>query len=117
MIRLILAALCVLGLAFAPVGAAQAFVSKSNAMTDCVTGAEMPSSHASGMQHMPMKDRSSHHGMNCCTPQCHAAAPLMFTPYVGVGSEIPEDSALISPAPAQQLSSLPGSGLDPPPRG
>jgi hypothetical protein len=103
-IRLFIAALCALGLAFAPVAAGAAPASSDN-MPGCTMGKEMP------------KKTGDHAKKDCCVPACQAPSSAACLPQNGDGSAAlaPEPQLHIT-VPARELASVPNSGLDPPPK-
>lgn len=103
--RLLLALLCVLGLALAPV-TANASAVPSNGMAKCMMDGEMPD--------MP----ADHSKMDCCTPVCQAPAPAAaLLPDSGASSGArTAPTVKLTGAPAKELAGITSSGLDPPPR-
>jgi hypothetical protein len=103
-LRLLISMLCALGLAFAPVSAGATLLS-SDSMPGCTMGKDMP------------KRSGDHSTMSCCTPACQAPSSAALLP--GRDSAAATDGPSVtkfSRAPAQELASIPSSGLDPPPR-
>jgi hypothetical protein len=104
MIRLFIALLCALGLAFAPVAAGAAALSNQN-MPGCTMGKEMP------------KKAADHGKVDCCTPACQAASSAALLPSRGAFvATVARPAVRLTWAPAKKLASVPGSGLDPPPK-
>ncbi len=104
-IKLILAMICALGLAFSPV-AANAAPAAASEMPGCtMDGDDMPD--------MP----ADHLKMDCCTPACQAPSAAASLPRQGSGLPSTFASKLrLVWAPAKVLTSVWGSVLDPPPR-
>jgi hypothetical protein len=103
-IRLFLAVLCALGLAFAPVTAIAA-TATMNGTAGCTMD-----------RHLPAKP-SDHSKMDCCTPACQMAAPAALLPErASISDALPHDRGLVASAPAKELASVASSSLDPPPR-
>ncbi len=97
--------ICALGLAFSPVAASSAQAPASD-MAGCTMGGEMPD--------MP----AGHSNMDCCTPACQApstAAALLPRQDSGL-SDYADKKLKLACAPAKELTSIQGAGLDPPPR-
>jgi hypothetical protein len=103
-IRVFLAALCALGLAFSPV-ATSAAIAVPAAMPGCAMDGQMPAKPV------------DHSKMDCCTPSCQvsAAAALLAEPS-SAASPLKANSALHDRATLKELASFTASGLDPPPR-
>lgn len=103
-IRLLLALLVAVGLAFSPAAPALAMAAPS-AMSDCANGDQMP-------------DRSADHSkMDCCTPACQAPAAAALLPQQSsAGKSLAMARPLVIDPPAKELASVAPAGLDPPPR-
>ena len=100
-IRLFLAALCVIGLALAPT----AGLATPSAMPGCTMEGHMPAKPA------------DHSKMDCCTPACQISAAAALLPErVADAAPLKSNGALHGSAPAKELASFTASGLDPPPR-
>lgn len=100
MIRLLLALLCALGLAFSPMTAV------ASPLRECTMRVgEMPD--------MP----ADHSEMSCCAPACQApsAAAVLTKPDANPSADL-TGRMIFAPAPMKELHSTASSGLDPPPR-
>ena len=106
MTRLLIALLCAFGLALAPTSAGAAGA-PSSGMPGCAMGGKQ-------MPNMPVK----HSRMDCCTPACQAPSPsAALLPTMNPAPTVqPLNRATVSGSPTKELSSIAGSGLDPPPR-
>ena len=103
-IRLFLAALCSIALAFSPAATSGA-IAAPDAMPGCTMG-----------DHMPAKP-ADHSKMDCCTPACQISAAAALLPErVADAAPLKSNGALHGSAPAKELASFTASGLDPPPR-
>ncbi|MBA2770516.1 MAG: hypothetical protein H0U34_00645 [Sphingomonas sp.] len=105
MIRLVLAMICALGLAFSPV-AANAAPAAGSGMPGCIMDGDMPDMAA------------DHSKMDCCTPACQAPSSSAATLSKSISA------ALLAPAKSRKLTwgspkdlvAFLVSALDPPPR-
>ena len=100
-IRLFLAALCALGLAFGPVATSGATAAQS-----------MPGCTMDG--HMPAKP-ANHSKRDCCTATCPLTAAALPV-RMAEAAPLKSNGAPHGPARARELLSYTASGLDPPPR-
>lgn len=103
-IRLLLALLVAVGLAFSPAAPALAMAAPS-AMSDCANGDQMP-------------DRSADHSkMDCCTAACQTPAGAALLPDRGTaGESLPVEGQILLQSTAKALLSVSRAALDPPPR-
>lgn len=103
MIRLFLAVLCALGLAFSPLATTGAIASSSG-MPGCTMG------------HMPAKP-ADHSKMDCCTPACQTSAAAALMSDRDLASDLSASGGVQHDrTPTKELASFTASGLDPPPR-
>ena len=99
-IRVFLAALCAIGLAFAPT----AVLASSSAMPGCTMDGHMPAKPA------------DHSKMDCCTAACPLSAAVLLPEATADAAPLQANGALHDRAPAKELASFTASALDPPPR-
>jgi len=103
-IRLFVAALCALALAFSPAAASNAVAAPST-MPGCTMDGHKPAKPA---------DRSK---MDCCTQACQMTAGAALLPQrLADGPRLQSNGALHDLAPEKALASFTATGLDPPPR-
>ena len=101
-IRLFLAVVCALGLAFSPM-ATSAAISAPTAMPGCTMG------------HMPAKP-ADHSKMDCWTPACQVSAAALQPERTSAAPSLETNGALLDRTAVKKLPSYTASGLDPPPR-
>ena len=102
-IRLFLAALCSIALAFSPAATSGAIAAPA-AMPGCTMDGHMPAKPA------------DHSKMDCCTVVCQMTAAALMPERVADAAPLKSNGALHDRAPAKELASFTASGLDPPPR-
>jgi hypothetical protein len=103
-IRLFLAVLCALGLAFSP-GATSGAIAAPSAMPGCTMDGHMPAKPA------------DHSTMDCCTPACQVSAAAALLPQrTSEEAPLKINGALHDRAAVTELASFTATGLDPPPR-
>lgn len=102
--RLFLAALFALALAFSPASTSEANAAPA-AMADCSMDGHMPAEPA------------DHSKMDCCTPVCQISAAAALLPdRAGNATPFKTSGALHDRAAVKELASVTASSLDPPPR-
>lgn len=102
-IRLFLAVLCALGLAFSPAATSGA-IAAPTAMPGCTMDGHKPAKPA------------DHSKMDCCTVACQMVAPALLPEPTADAAPLNFNGALHDRAAAKELTSFAASGLDPPPR-
>ena len=102
--RLFLAMLCALGLAFSPAATSGAIAAPA-AMPGCTMDGPMPAKPV------------DHSKMDCCTPACQISAAAALLPQrIADGTPLERNGALHDRGAVKRLPSLKVTGLDPPPR-
>lgn len=102
-IRLVLAAICALALAFSPAAASGAFAAPAG-MPGCTMGGHMPAKPANQAK------------MDCCTPACQMAAAALLPEPISTKDPLDPIGVMHERASTAEFASFTPSGLDPPPR-
>ena len=103
---------CAFGLALAPAGVANAHADPTMRMSNCAMQMVMAHMDMHPMHH----GKKQHSAMDCCSPACHAPAPIAIAAASIGESVLPLQTAHFDAGPVKHLVSAIGSTTDPPPR-
>ena len=116
-LRILLAALCALGLALSPAATVHAFPTPETMLNCPMTRTAHEEMMQAAMDHADDPIGDEHNRMNCCTPLCDMPAPLAVTHKPAVtGDATRAKAASYAIGPATALPSVGSTGPDPPPK-